>query len=198
MNAPGARLEVVAGNASGMSIVVEDELFIGRETDGAGRLAEDDEISRQHARVTLDHSGVCAIEDLGSTNGTFVNGLRITAPKTLCEGDTIELGGTTLVVREIPPVSERAAAPPPGDTPGPPPLKPTAVLGAGPEIPTVKHEPPPLSLQLEIDFGALEARLSLGAGAEPPRLVFDSGAWRLASSLPTEKGTIDELRPGDA
>jgi len=50
MNTPGARLEVVAGKASGTSIVVEDELLIGRQTDGAGRLAEDDQISRHHAR----------------------------------------------------------------------------------------------------------------------------------------------------
>jgi FHA domain len=193
MNASGARLEVVAGKASGMSIVVENELFIGRQADGPGRLAEDDEISRQHARVTLDHSGVCAIEDLGSTNGTFVNGLRITAPNPLREGDTIELGGTTLVVREIPPVTERDTGPPPG----PPHLPSTVVPGAGPEIPTVEHEQPPLSLQLEIDFAAREARLSLGAGAEPVRLVLEAGAWRLAPSLPTEKGATDERRPND-
>jgi len=197
MNASGARLEVVAGKASGMSIVVEDELFIGRQADGPGRLAEDDEISRQHARVTLDHSGVCAIEDLGSTNGTFVNGLRITSPNALREGDTIELGGTTLVVREIPPVTEPATSPPPGPAPGPTPLPSTVVPGAGPEIPTVEHERPPLSLQLEIDFAAQEARLSLGAGAEPVRLVLESGAWRLAPPVPTEKGATDERRPGD-
>jgi pSer/pThr/pTyr-binding forkhead associated (FHA) protein len=97
-----ARLEVVAGKAVGMSILVEDELLIGRQTDGAGRLAEDEEISRSHARVTLDTSGFCAIEDLGSTNGTFVNGLRISGPTTVSEGDTIELGATTLAVRELP------------------------------------------------------------------------------------------------
>lgn len=85
-----------------MSILVEDELLIGRQTDGAGRLAEDEEISRSHARVTLDTSGFCAIEDLGSTNGTFVNGLRISGPTTVSEGDTIELGATTLAVRELP------------------------------------------------------------------------------------------------
>ncbi|HEX4186652.1 MAG TPA: FHA domain-containing protein [Solirubrobacteraceae bacterium] len=102
MSTSVARLEVVAGKAVGMSILVEDELLIGRQTDGAGRLAEDEEISRSHARVTLDTSGFCAIEDLGSTNGTFVNGLRISGPTTVSEGDTIELGATTLAVRELP------------------------------------------------------------------------------------------------
>ena len=109
MNGEIVRLEVVAGRAIGMSILLDDELLIGRHADGAGRLADDDEISRSHARISLDRSGFCAIEDLGSTNGTFVNGLRITGPQTLSVGDTIELGGTTLVVRELPiPASERS------------------------------------------------------------------------------------------
>jgi pSer/pThr/pTyr-binding forkhead associated (FHA) protein len=110
-----ARLEVVAGRAIGMSVLLDDELLIGRHADGAGRLADDDEISRSHARISLDRSGFCAIEDLGSTNGTFVNGLRITGPQTLSVGDTIEVGGTTLVVRELPiPATERSlkAVPP--------------------------------------------------------------------------------------
>jgi pSer/pThr/pTyr-binding forkhead associated (FHA) protein len=104
-----ARFEVVAGRAIGMSILIDDELLIGRHADGAGRLADDEEISRSHARISLDRSGFCAIEDLGSTNGTFVNGLRIAGPQTLSVGDTIELGGTTLVVRELPvPTTERS------------------------------------------------------------------------------------------
>jgi predicted component of type VI protein secretion system len=102
MSTGAARLEVVAGKAVGMSILIEDELLIGRHAEGAGRLADDEEISRSHARVTLDASGFCAIEDLGSTNGTFMNGLRISVPQTLAVGDTIELGGTTLAVRELP------------------------------------------------------------------------------------------------
>jgi pSer/pThr/pTyr-binding forkhead associated (FHA) protein len=97
-----AQLEVVAGRATGLSILVEDELLFGRNADGPGRLADDDEISRAHARVTFDRSGFCAIEDLGSTNGTFVNGRRIVTPTTLAPGDAIELGTTTLVVRDIP------------------------------------------------------------------------------------------------
>jgi pSer/pThr/pTyr-binding forkhead associated (FHA) protein len=109
MSPATARFEVVAGRALGMSILLDDELLIGRHADGAGRLADDEEISRSHARISLDRSGFCAIEDLGSTNGTFVNGLRITGPQTLSVGDTIELGGTTLVVRELPvPTTERS------------------------------------------------------------------------------------------
>jgi pSer/pThr/pTyr-binding forkhead associated (FHA) protein len=105
-----------------MSVLIDDELLIGRHADGAGRLADDDEISRSHARISLDRSGFCAIEDLGSTNGTFVNGLRIAGPQTLSVGDTVEVGGTTLVVRELPiPASERslkAVPPQPTSPPG--------------------------------------------------------------------------------
>ncbi len=119
-----ARLEVVAGRAVGMSILLDDELLIGRHADGAGRLADDDELSRSHARISLDRSGFCAIEDLGSTNGTFVNGLRIAGPQTLSVGDTIEVGGTTLVVRELPIAatarSLKAVPPQPTVVPGTP------------------------------------------------------------------------------
>jgi predicted component of type VI protein secretion system len=118
MGTSTARLEVVAGNAAGTSIVVEDELVIGRHAEGVGRLADDEEISRAHARVTVDASSFCAIEDLSSTNGTFVNGLRISAPQTLSEGDTIELGGTTLLVREVPGMEAPAPAAP-DDSPQP-------------------------------------------------------------------------------
>ena len=86
MNSAMARLEVVAGRAIGMSILIDDELLIGRHAEGAGRLADDEEISRSHARLSLDRTGFCAIEDLGSTNGTYVNGMRIKGPETTLRG----------------------------------------------------------------------------------------------------------------
>jgi predicted component of type VI protein secretion system len=205
MNSPVARLDVVTGKAAGMSIVVEDELLIGRHADGAGRLADDDEISRSHARLALDGSGFCAIEDLGSTNGTFVNGLRISGPQTLSEGDSIEVGGTMLVVRQLPVAATeqtRRVVPPqptigpsdglarvtpePADGAG----KPAARVGepeADPDA-TARYAldvPRPasgvLALRLEVDFGAREASIALGDGSEPLRLVFADGVWRPAS-----------------
>jgi pSer/pThr/pTyr-binding forkhead associated (FHA) protein len=197
-----ARLEVVAGRAVGMSVLLDDELLIGRHADGAGRLADDDEISRSHARISLDRSGFCAIEDLGSTNGTFVNGLRIAGPQTLSVGDTIEVGGTTLVVRELPiPASARSlkAVPPqptviPGTgtgTPAPqaqetPASAPTS-LGApsDPEPPTEANDrarATGVSLRLQIDFAARAATITLDDGSEPLSLVYDGEDWRPASS----------------
>jgi predicted component of type VI protein secretion system len=183
--APTARLEVVAGKAAGMSILVDDELLIGRHADGAGRLAEDEEISRSHARLTMDRSGFCAIEDLGSTNGTFVNGLLIKGPQTLSEGDTVEVGGTTLVVRDLPtPRSGSSITPRPGSrtmgriaSPRDSQLTPTTV-GPRPESDEEQETASRLSLQLDVDFDAREAQIAFLDGADPLRLVFRDGRWR--------------------
>lgn len=105
------RLEVISGNATGLSITVEDELVIGRLASGDGRLEEDPELSRHHARISRERDGRYAIEDLGSSNGTFVNGLQLSSPAVLLVGDSVELGGTTLVVREIAEPEPPAPAP---------------------------------------------------------------------------------------
>jgi pSer/pThr/pTyr-binding forkhead associated (FHA) protein len=190
-----ARLDVVSGKAAGMSIVVEDELLIGRHADGAGRLAEDEEISRSHARLTLDSAGFCAIEDLGSTNGTFVNGLRITSPHVLSEGDSIEMGGTTLVVRDLPtadsePTQRVRRAPqrtlsrtdaPSSSAPeqeGQAAAVPAGADGATEGDDQTRVRGPIVSLQLEVDFEAGEAMVALDGGTTPLRLVFQDGAWR--------------------
>jgi pSer/pThr/pTyr-binding forkhead associated (FHA) protein len=190
-----ARIEVVAGNAAGTWLDVTGELLIGRHADGLGRLGNDEEISRYHARLSLDADELFAVEDLGSTNGTFVNGLRISVPQTLKQGDTIELGGSTLVVRELP---APAAADPSGDSPteaegqataeyaAPAAAKPEPTPEPRVQEPTREAEPTPpaavprLSLLLEIDFATNEALISLADGAEPMRIVLESGVWRIA------------------
>src|SRR3954464_2731501 len=92
-------LEVVAGDANGEMITVADELVIGRQAPGLGMLANDIELSREHARIARAENGVYTIEDLGSTNGTFVNGSPVEDVQALVVGDTIELGGAGLLVK---------------------------------------------------------------------------------------------------
>ena len=190
-----ARIEVVAGNAAGTWLDVTDELLIGRHADGLGRLGNDEEISRYHARVSLDAGRLCTVEDLGSTNGTFVNGYRISVPQTLKQGDTINLGDSTLVVRELPapaaaspaillprprvkPRRRPRAAAKPEPTPEPKVPEPAPSQNARRSRPPAAV--PRLSLRLEIDFATNEALISLGNGAEPIRIVLESGAWRIA------------------
>jgi len=57
-------------------------------------------VSRRHARVRLDAgAGTAAIEDLTSTNGTFVNDVRVEAPHPLADGDVVQVGSVTLTFR---------------------------------------------------------------------------------------------------
>ncbi len=72
--------------------LVSPTATVGRES--INEIVFDDaEISRRHVRVTL-LAGRYIIEDLGSTNGTFLNGRRIEAPAPLSNGDVIDLGGS--------------------------------------------------------------------------------------------------------
>jgi phosphoserine phosphatase RsbU/P len=53
-------------------------------------------LSRQHARIVKDDDGGLVVEDLGSRNGTFLNGERLAGPQPIKAGDRITLGGVTL------------------------------------------------------------------------------------------------------
>jgi DNA-binding winged helix-turn-helix (wHTH) protein len=76
-------------------------LVIGRDA-ACGVWVDEDGVSRKHARLHVpdepSESGV-TIEDLGSTNGTYVQGRRITGEASLKNGDRIRLGGATLIFR---------------------------------------------------------------------------------------------------
>ena len=94
----GETLKITGGNAAGQTITLENELVIGRSTPGLGSLGGDSEISRVHARVFNDPSGRLVVEDLGSTNGTFVNGNRISGQQLLNPGDQLRVGQTSMTV----------------------------------------------------------------------------------------------------
>ena len=91
-------LRVVRGQTTGGEIRVEDEQFLGREVDGAGYLGESDQVSRRHARLSRLADGGLAIEDLGSLNGTVVNGERLERQRRLAPGDSVKIGDVLLIV----------------------------------------------------------------------------------------------------
>jgi len=70
-------------------------LTLGRDEQSDLPLDRDEYVSVQHARVESRQDGVW-IQDLGSTNGTFVNGDRLTKPRLLKPGDVIRVGQTDL------------------------------------------------------------------------------------------------------
>jgi two-component system, cell cycle response regulator len=91
-----AYLIVLAGsNVGEMYRVDGPELVIGRASGAAIRL-NDDGISRRHARLLQLENNQVLIEDLGSSNGTLVNGEPVTQ-LTLHDGDKIRLGSTTIL-----------------------------------------------------------------------------------------------------
>ncbi len=78
--------------------LVQDELTIGRDITNRV-VINDPEISRRHSKLTAQMGGY-VIEDLGSTNGTFVDGQRLMGPHALRPGQTIMLGEKIVLAYE--------------------------------------------------------------------------------------------------
>lgn len=90
-----ACLIVVAGRGVGEVFVVDRPLMVGRGLDADLRI-EDAGISRRHARF-VQENGQVVVEDLGSTNGTFVNGSRVDGRLVLADGDKLQFGTSTIL-----------------------------------------------------------------------------------------------------
>jgi hypothetical protein len=88
----GPRLVAVGGLAMGQIFPITGEASIGRDTGNAVSLAMDSTVSRRHA-VIAEEGGGLVIRDQGSSNGTFVNGARVTESP-LRAGDEVSIGGT--------------------------------------------------------------------------------------------------------
>jgi predicted component of type VI protein secretion system len=93
---PSATLVIRQGPQAGMSFpLMGNQVIIGRE-EGLDISLQDPEASRRHSRISWQ-AGQFVIEDMGSTNGTFVNGVQITSPQILNPGDSVGIGQTALV-----------------------------------------------------------------------------------------------------
>jgi pSer/pThr/pTyr-binding forkhead associated (FHA) protein len=91
-----ARLIVLEPPASkGTAIGVANEVTFGRAPGCTVSVPDDTFVSQVHARVFNDQGNII-IEDVGSTNGTYVNGTRLTVGTVLHKGDRIQIGGTVL------------------------------------------------------------------------------------------------------
>lgn len=95
----GTKLVVVEGPLQGTVIPLgEEQVTIGRAPDST-LVIEDDYASSRHARV-YPTEGAWVVEDLGSTNGTWIDRTRITSPTVLAIGAPLRIGRTTLEMRK--------------------------------------------------------------------------------------------------
>jgi pSer/pThr/pTyr-binding forkhead associated (FHA) protein len=97
---PAANLVIRQGTQAGMSFPITGaQAIIGRE-EGLDIVLQDPEASRRHTRISWQ-GGRYVAEDMGSTNGTFINGVQITAPQVLNLGDSIGIGQTAMVFQMV-------------------------------------------------------------------------------------------------
>jgi hypothetical protein len=93
-----SRLVITSGAKAGAEFPLgRDEITIGRSSDSA-IIIRDDYTSTHHARIML-WNGRWMIQDLDSTNGTFLNGSRVTVPMPIPLGATVKVGATTFELR---------------------------------------------------------------------------------------------------
>jgi hypothetical protein len=122
-------LVVVAGPAAGRRVELTGPVTIGRREGEV--VLEDPETSRRHCTIAPGPHSEVVVTDLGSTNGTWINGTRLTGPTVLRPGDELRIGDSVCRIESPyaaptpPPV-----APQPQYAPAPPPIA-AAPAGAG-------------------------------------------------------------------
>ncbi|MGI8594403.1 MAG: trypsin-like peptidase domain-containing protein [Solirubrobacteraceae bacterium] len=139
------KLTYASGEHSGKAIDVEGRrMVVGRGADCDVALREDAEVSRRHAAFEPRPDGTLVLTDLGSTNGTFVNGHRIGGSVALRGGETVRIGETMLRVEGSAGAPQlwapRQPAAPPAALAAPPPQAPPPLR---PPAPPTPFAPPP-------------------------------------------------------
>jgi len=93
----GLALQFIAGRFKGgeLPLLASQEVMIGREQ-GVDLVLDEEGVSRHHAKV-LTYNNIVELRDLGSTNGTYINGQRM-EKHTLQKGDRILIGRSLMMV----------------------------------------------------------------------------------------------------
>ena len=95
----GERLVVLEpADRRGEEFPLGDEMTVGRAGGCSVPIADDTFVSQLHARV-FRRDGDLFVEDLGSTNGTYLNKRKVTAAAAMRKGDKLQVGKTTMEVR---------------------------------------------------------------------------------------------------
>ncbi len=89
------RLKIQSSSETAREIIVRKEITLIGRNEQCDIMIDDPLISRRHSQITWD-GAYCTIEDLNSTNGTFVNGQRLNQPRVLKNGDQVRVAEVTL------------------------------------------------------------------------------------------------------
>ena len=149
MNEPPRNARAVLLLPDGTKCAVpEGGIAIGRRVD-SGLVLSDPQVSRRQANVFY-RDGSLHVIDLGSMNGTWINGIRIAGEQSLADGDVIELGDTKLMVQTVEPATSIAM--------------PIPAMGSGSIV-------APLSAVIPIRDSTTPESVEVRVQATPPRLV---------------------------
>ena len=91
-------LTVLSGPAGGREIAVGGERFVIGRDPSCDLVLDDSKVSRRHAYLMEHPGGGVEVGDLGSVNGTLVNGQRLTEPTRIAGGDEVSIGATRLAI----------------------------------------------------------------------------------------------------
>jgi hypothetical protein len=142
--------------------LADSALVIGRDA-SAGIVLDDSESSRKHASIWTEGASIM-LDDLGSTNGTFVNGERLSGTRTVSEGDRVRIGTTVFEVRSLAQATQLGAAAPEEPAGG-------QATRIGAAAPDVLGEPPagePLGDSTRVGAPGGDATQVGGPGGPPP------------------------------
>lgn len=90
------RLTLQTGPHAGQEIIIRKDVTLIGRGDMCDVVINAPLVSRRHSQIAWD-GAYCAIEDLGSTNGTFVNGQRLSEPRVLKDNDRVQIADIVLV-----------------------------------------------------------------------------------------------------
>jgi pSer/pThr/pTyr-binding forkhead associated (FHA) protein len=166
------------------------ETLIGRSS-GCGVTLDDPLVSRRHARLVVRHDGA-VVEDLGSVNGVYVNGVRIRGSRVVSEGDRIAIGGAQLVMRRTTPqrADRRMAETLHGDR------SPLAVTQAMKRVdpgPLAESEATVRGDVFDLLGGVARKVLALGRGEEAERLLAASLEGMLSKAKEKGGGQLGKI-----
>ncbi len=180
-----ATLKVISGPAAGRTLSIDRRTVIGRFD--ADLTIDDDQLSRNHMAVEPFNAGV-VVEDLGSTNGTFVDGRRIAGPVTLTENATLRAGNSQIEIHVSASDETRVRAPRVAEP------EERTVMAPRDEAPSPSRRPPALVPMMTIRSGPLAGRTF---AIDRPILI-----GRRGGDLSIDEAEVSSrharLRPGEA